>query len=289
MNLIMGDQIWSYDLGNGQSFADAAKTEILNLITQTKVINAQKDNYNIELTDEEEATIKENAETFFNGITEEDKNEYGFTLDLIENFYRENMIYQKVYDVATMDVDTDVTDEEAKQITVDHLLVKTFTTDEAGNQIPFTDDEKANALEKVQGLLEKAKTSDDFKAFAEANTDDSGVEYTFGKGEMVKEFEDTAFSLKSGELSGIVETEYGYHIIYCVNDFDEDATLEKKEEIIADRQDDLFKQLYEDWSKDYKVSLNDKVWDTMDLVSREDDQPTVEATQTPTAEPTLTP
>ncbi len=60
-----------------------------------------------------------------------------------------------------------------------------------------------------------------------------------------------------------METQYGYHILYCVSDYDEDATLEKKEEIIAQRQNDTFKDLYADWASDIKVDVNEKVWNEM--------------------------
>lgn len=286
---VYGDQVWTYDYGNGQTFGDMAKEQILNLITQTKVIGANADTYKAELTDEDETTLKKNAETFLAGITDEDKAKYGFTTEIVENFYRENLIYEKVYDAATMDVDTEVSDDEAKQISVQHMLIKTFEQDESGNRTDFTEEKKAEALKKAKELLKTAKTTKDFKALAEKNTEDSNVEYTFGKGQMVTEFEEAAFALKPGELSDIVTTEYGYHIIYCVSDFDEDATLAKKEEIIKTRQDEKFTELYDGWSKDIKVEPNDEVWATMTLVNPVTAEPTTEPTAEVTGEATPAP
>ncbi|NMB42769.1 MAG: peptidyl-prolyl cis-trans isomerase, partial [Clostridiales bacterium] len=61
--------------------------------------------------------------------------------------------------------------------------------------------------------------------------------------------------------SNIIESEDGYLILYCVDDYNEDATLAKKEEIIDDRQMNLFEELFETWQKDVKIELNKDVWD----------------------------
>ncbi|MGN6710834.1 peptidylprolyl isomerase [Anaerocolumna jejuensis] len=259
-----GSQIWSYNVGNNTTFEDQAKEEILNLITQTKIVLDKADSYHISLSEEEEAAIQEKAGNYLDGITEEDKAKYGLTEDLVRKFYRENTIYQKVYDAVTMDVNTDVTDDEAKQITVDQILIKT-TTEKEGKEEPMTEAEKKTAYNRAVKLLKEAKKTEDFKKLAEANTEDSNVEYTFGKGEMVEEFENAAFALKKGGLSSVVESKYGYHIIYCVSDFSKDATLEKKEQIIEERQNELFKKLYGKWTENYKVEIKDKVWAALTL------------------------
>lgn len=261
-----GPEIWTYDLG-GQTFGDMVKQEIMSMMTQTKVISDHAADYNVTITEDDEALIKQYANELYTGITEEDRTRLGITEEIAEQFYRDNKLYEKVYDAATMDVDTEVSDEEAKQVTVQHLLIKTQKTDAAGATVDFTEAEKAEALKKAQDLLAQAKETDDFYALAEANTEDSSVEYTFGKGEMVAEFEEAAFAMKPGDISELVETEYGYHILYCVSDFDEDATLEKKEEIITTRQNAAFQELYETWEPNYEVKVNDEVWDAITFES----------------------
>ncbi len=81
---------------------------------------------------------------------------------------------------------------------------------------PLTKDE---ARQKAQAILNRARKGEDFAKLAKENSDDLGSkdrggEYDFfPRGQMVPEFENAAFSLKLGEISDIVETLYGFHII----------------------------------------------------------------------------
>lgn len=80
--------------------------------------------------------------------------------------------------------------------------------------------EKANAKAKAEKLLAQLrKTPADFAKLAKENSQDPGSAERggdldfFGKGMMVKPFEDTAYKLKEGEISDLVESDFGYHII----------------------------------------------------------------------------
>ena len=71
---------------------------------------------------------------------------------------------------------------------------------------------------KIEQILDMLNNGEDFAELAMEYSDDSSAENggdlgTFGLGEMVPEFENAAFALEPGEISGIVETEYGFHII----------------------------------------------------------------------------
>jgi peptidyl-prolyl cis-trans isomerase D len=101
----------------------------------------------------------------------------------------------------------------AEERRASHILVK------AEKDAPKAERDKARA--KAESLLaEVRKSPQAFAEIAKKNSDDEGSAAKggdldfFGRGAMVKPFEDAAFSLKPGETSGIVESDFGYHIIH---------------------------------------------------------------------------
>ncbi len=85
-----------------------------------------------------------------------------------------------------------------------------------------TPDDTAKALEKAIAVLDSVKKGVDFAALAKRNSGDGGSAPNggdlgwFGRRRWVQEFDEVAFKLKPGEISGIVRTAYGYHIIKCL-------------------------------------------------------------------------
>jgi parvulin-like peptidyl-prolyl isomerase len=82
---------------------------------------------------------------------------------------------------------------------------------------PEYDTKEARA--KIEGLLKRVHAGENFGALAKEYSQDGktkpegGELCWFGRGQMIKPFEDAAFALKPGEVSGVVETVFGYHII----------------------------------------------------------------------------
>lgn len=83
-----------------------------------------------------------------------------------------------------------------------------------------TPEEKASAKQKAESILQQVKANPkNFEKLASEYSQDTGSAAkggdlgSFGRGAMVKPFEEAAFSMKVGDISGLVESEFGYHII----------------------------------------------------------------------------
>lgn len=133
-------------------------------------------------------------------------------------------LYQKLYD-ATYGIGGEKY-EQIKAETLDyynengymrakHILLQ-FPSNDDGSDV--TDEQKAELYTKMQEILEKAKSGEDFDELIATYNEDPGMEtytggYYFTDGEMVEEFENATKALADNEISDIVETPYGYHII----------------------------------------------------------------------------
>ncbi len=105
--------------------------------------------------------------------------------------------------------------EQPETVRASHILL--MTTDPETHQ-PLTDAQKAAKHKQLEDILKQARAGTNFADLAKKYSEDPGSkdkggEYTFPRGQMVKEFEETAFSLKPNEISDIIETQFGYHII----------------------------------------------------------------------------
>lgn len=127
----------------------------------------------------------------------------------------------------------------------------------------ITTDPKANtaAKAKAQDVLNKVNAGGDFAALAKQYSQDSSAANGgdlgfFGKGQMVKEFEGAAFALQPGQISGLVKSQYGYHIIKAVEQ-NADKTQVHAAHILIKTVD--FDQYLNDEIKKAKVSKYLKV------------------------------
>jgi len=109
--------------------------------------------------------------------------------------------------------------EQPEQIAVSHILIKPEKPDpNSADPNEAMKQSKATALAKAQDLLKQINEGADFAELAKANSacpsaKDGGDLGFFPKGQTTPPFEEAAFALEMGELSDIVETSYGYHII----------------------------------------------------------------------------
>lgn len=257
-----GDKIWEYPVDKDATIGDEAKEEIVNMITQLKVINATAEEEKVSLTNDEKDEALQKAEKVMAEATEEDKQKYSLSVQGLSELYEENALANKMFYIATDDADTEVSEEEAKQIRIQYLQVMTEGTNQNGILIQLNDKEKAEALSRAEQLQKEAKNTNDFLELAKKNTDSATTELLIGKDntQLEQEVITAAFALQKGKVSEVISTQTGYYIVYCVNDNDEDATYARREEIIEERQTKMFKKKYAKWLGDYEVSISQSFW-----------------------------
>jgi parvulin-like peptidyl-prolyl isomerase len=173
---------------------------------------------------------------------------YGLDINTFKNLIKQQLLQTKLNDKFTKDIQM--------QIKVKHILIKVAPD--------ATPEAKAAAQAKAQDILNKIKGGADFAETAKANSEDEasagqgGELPFFSKGQNVKEFETAAFGLNPGEVSDLVQTQYGFHII---------KMEEKKGSVNL---------TFEDW-----LTENEKKMWTFRFVGR--NKPAAQSTESPSA------
>lgn len=213
----------------GRQLSDAdltiVKHQILESLIDAEVLYQQSQKEGVKVNDQ---AINEQIET----IKKRFPNEAAYKKSLEEMGLSEKEIRAQIQHGLAINqlLDTNVrpkitvTEEESKkfynnnpnlfkqpeQVKASHILIK--MTPNAEESI------KIQARKKIETVQIKVRQGEDFGLLAKANSEGPSAQREgdlgyFNRGRMVKSFEDAAFALNVGEVSGIVETQFGYHLI----------------------------------------------------------------------------
>ena len=238
-----GSSIWDMEVEEGVTLGDSMKDVVTDQLVQMIILSSQAEDYGVSLNDEDNQAVEEYVENFKTNIGEDVMEKEGFTEDNIRSVVQKSTLAGKVSQAMFDAEEVELTDEEkadATCIKVQHILISTIDTtkkDDEGNNVDMTDEEKevylAEQKEKAEEALARAKNGEDFQALAdEYSSENAGFEFSFDKNgydpvnmsSMVEPFYTAAWQLSEGEISALVESQYGYHIIKCVSLNDEEAT-----------------------------------------------------------------
>ncbi len=185
-----------------------------------------------------------------------------------EYFVRRSLTLQKLIEVHGAK-ETNVTTDEVKQhydqnqakfskseqVRASHILIKPKVEKPGAQPTP---EAKAAAKAKAEELLKQVQDGADFATLARENSDGpsapkGGDLNFFSKGQMVPEFDKTAFELKVGQVSDVVETQFGYHIIKLTDR--KEATVTTFEQAKDEIANKLIKNKQREFTGKYIESL----------------------------------
>jgi hypothetical protein len=230
---------WSAEVLTGMTLAEYVKENAAELYIQYAAIDVGAQELNCTLTEEDQQSIQDQ----WDAAVEQYGSEEAF-LDYLDGVYATKELYDYIIEKLTLGdrcsaelfgekganlTDADLAEyyADSNYIMAKHILIQTVTTDEDGNQVALSDEEIAERRAQIEDIYSQLTnyTGDDFDGYftelMNEYSEDGGLAsypngYVFREGDMVQEFEDTAYALEVGEMSEIITTDYGYHIIYRV-------------------------------------------------------------------------
>ena len=260
-----GEQIWTTSAGN-TTIEDAFKETVLAKVTRIKVLNLMAKEEKISLSGDEKKSLKKAAKAYLKTLSKNEKTELGADEDLIYQMYSEYALAEKVYNSIVDEVNFEISDDDARSITVEQIFIKTYHEDTHGKLTDYSDAAKAEAKERALAIREKAVTESDFESLCALYNEEDESTHTYRRGEMPEAYENVAFALEEGEISYVITTEDGYYIVKCISTYERKATNENKEAIINEAKRKAFEEKYNEFLPNIIANINEKEWESIKII-----------------------
>ncbi|WP_051188519.1 peptidylprolyl isomerase [Proteocatella sphenisci] len=272
---IFGEEIWTSEVEGGKTFKEEFDNEILNVMISQEIVYQEAEKQGITVTDEEVANEMNSYMQFIEDVDEYNKfmEENGIDEEFLKDHLKKTLIYDKYRNKIMSETQTNenelkehynthIDEYKKEEIKASHILITTLN--DMGE--PLSEEESAKKEAKAADILSKINQGENFEALAKEYSDDKASAKNggdlgyFAKGVMVPEFEKVAFELEKGQVSNVVKSSFGYHIIKVYEKREEITTFEEeKENILGSIRYEIYDKKMEELKKASKIEIFDDI------------------------------
>lgn len=240
------DQIWQVQVGEEESFQLYLLEQIRTFLKEVKTMNLLADERGIQLTGQEKEQLRQLSSEFYQSLTEADRECIGASEEDVYAMYEAYHRANRLVDEVTKNVDLEISDSEARVMKIQELCLET----------------EESAQEAFQQLSEEGTN---FSSVARAIREEGYKEQSVGRGERSAAYEAAVFSLEDGQLSQPFADGDSWYLVKCVDSYDEDATLERKERLALQRKNQVFRRIYDTFAGEHPVEIQGSIWENVNL------------------------
>lgn len=264
-----GKDVWSQNIvtddGLEMDAEDAARRETISKIVKTKTLITRSDEYGIGLTDSELRKQDQDAEKFYELLTDEQIAEAQLDEDTVKRVLEESALADKIYAYVMKQSSTEISDEQARMSTFYDMFFECYSEDDFGNITLYPqskiDAQKKKADAAYAAIAEESDNPDlNISFLGSAKELKYAGTHTMSRDEIVSTYGqdalDILYSLSDGQISTVVQTEYGYHIFQMISITDEEATAENKQKLTDAADGEYYDNLMSDWISELDSSYS---------------------------------
>lgn len=244
------DKIWDTVVDeSGTTFEETLLSQIHDFLKELKTMSRMADEEKVTLSGKERELAKQAAAQYMKELKNAGESSE-IDKDVVESLYEDYWKTEKLVETLTGSVNLEVSDSEAKVITVDEIVLS-------------DKDQADEALKKVQ------MEGTDFMTVAKEVSEDQEIEKKISRGLRPEAYEKAAYALATGEISDVIEADGKYYILRCVNDYDEAATKIRKEEMVREKRNEAFYETYSEYAAKVHLAKDDSLWKNLSITDGE--------------------
>lgn len=246
------DAIWSVEVPErGVSFDKLMIQNVKSFLEQVKLLCMLAGERGITVTSQERDELRQLSETYLSGLSEADQDYIGCSREDVQAVYTDYFLANKLVRTLTAGVNNEISDSEAKVIRIQQIVT--------------------SSLPKAKALLKRVKIDGaEFGSTAGRYSEAEETERTLSRGKADSLFEQTAFSLEEGQISNIIAQDGLYYIIKCTDDYDQEATQERKSLLETAINNRTFQEVYGPYKEEHNIRFPERFWNRIDLTAGND-------------------